>query len=74
MLIIKINSEYRFKILKNEYYKMNNLNFLFELLIHIKRHNNVPGLKNEAILAETEINERHEVFGSKNKPFKSFNL
>ena len=65
MLIIKINSEYRFKILKNEYYKMNNLNFLFELLIHIKRHNNVPGLKNEAILAETEINELENIIKDK---------
>lgn len=65
MLIIKINSEYRFEILKNEYYGMNNLNFLFELLIHIKRHNNISVLKNEAILSETELNELENIIKEK---------
>ena len=65
MLIIKINSKNRFEILRNEYYNMNHLNFLFELLIHIKKHNNLPGLKNEVILTEIEINELENIIKDK---------
>ena len=64
-LIIKINSKNRFEILKNEYYNMNHLQFLFELLIHIKNHNTVPVLKNEAILTESEINELEKIIKHK---------
>lgn len=64
-LIIKINSKNRFEILKNEYYNMNHLQFLFELLIHIKNHNTVPVLKNEAILTEAEINELENIIKHK---------
>lgn len=65
MLIIKINTKNRFEILKNEYYNMNHLNFLFELLIHIKNHNNLSGLKNEVILTETELNELENIIKDK---------
>ena len=65
ILIIKINSKNRFEILKNEYYNMNHINFLFELLIYVKRHNNVPILKNEAILTETELNELENIIKDK---------
>lgn len=44
---------------------MNHINFLFELLIHIKKHNNVPVLKNEAILTETELNELENIIKDK---------
>ena len=65
MLIIKINSKNRFEILNKEYYNMNHLNFLFELFIHIKNHNNLSGLKNEVILTETELNELENIIKDK---------
>ncbi len=65
ILIIKINSKNRFEILNKEYYNMNHLNFLFELFIHIKNHNNLSGLKNEVILTETELNELENIIKDK---------
>ena len=44
---------------------MNHINFLFELLIYVKRHNNVPILKNEANLTETELNELENIIKDK---------
>lgn len=64
-LLIKINQKNRFEILEKEYYGMNQLNFLFELLIHVKKHNYVPGLKNEAILTEIEINKLEDIIKDK---------
>ncbi len=64
-LIIKINSENRFEILKEEYYNMDHINFLFELVVYVKKHNNVPGLKNEAILTETQINKLENIIKDK---------
>ena len=64
-LIIKINLENRFEILKEEYYNMDHINFLFELLVHVKKHNYIPGLKNEVILTETQINKLENIIKDK---------
>ena len=65
LLIIKINSNNRFNILKREYEQMNHLNFLFELLIHIEKHNFIPNMQNEIILTEIQINKLKSIIKNK---------
>lgn len=65
MLIANISSNKRFEILKKEYENMDHINFLFELLIHIQKHNNLSGLKNEVILKNTEIDELKKIITDK---------
>jgi len=65
LLIIKINSNHRFNILKIEYKLMNHLNFLFELLIHIEKHNFIPNMQNEIILTEIQINQLKSIIKNK---------
>ena len=65
MLSREINSNGRFEILKEGYDNSNHLNFLFELIIHIERHNFISAWETNEILTKTQIDKLKKLIKDK---------